>query len=106
MLPNMVEALLSAQAETHRVNQQHATHSDVLLTPTGVSGDHGAPVAKHVGLEILSLMEDSNDKGYAMWLSTVVVKQPAQQDKSKNNNATRTIVARISAFTTSRHRAG
>ena len=41
---------------------------------------------------LMSTLRDSNDKGCAMWLSTVVVKQPAQQDKSKNNNATRTIV--------------
>ena len=41
---------------------------------------------------LMYTLRDSNDKGYAMWLSTVVVKQPAQQDKSKNNNATRTIV--------------
>ena len=40
----------------------------------------------------MSTLRDSNDKGYAMWLSTVAVKQPAQQDKPKNNFATRIIV--------------
>ena len=40
----------------------------------------------------MSTLRDSNDKGYAMWLSMAAVKQPAQQDKPKNNFATRIIV--------------
>jgi len=57
MLRNMAEALLSAQAETHRVNQHHATPSDVPLTPLGVSGALGEVAASLVGLVAQAVMD-------------------------------------------------